>query len=214
MDKKQRGHWATGNGYGGGVRSGTYEEYLKDTWLKGEFMPDEREIVSEDTETRTIENDTSAKKLEKETEEKREARRKEIEESTDPTLDEVVTMSWRGHPNVAFGGAESYSMQITKREKMLIDEGFVDKLEMYKEKQEKRYKDEAKAERRAKAERIGEIMLSKDPKMDEKVMFNVYDSKEDTQDIINGTVFLGSHYYHSVMRYRKTETIVDRRCVA
>ncbi len=57
-------------------------------------------------------------------------------------------------------------------------------------------------------------MLSKAPKMDEEVMFKVYDSKEDIQERVNDTVFLGSHYSHSVIRYRKTETIVDRRCVA
>lgn len=38
----QYGRWAVGNGYGGGVRYGTYETYCKDTKKWSEFEPCER----------------------------------------------------------------------------------------------------------------------------------------------------------------------------
>lgn len=44
MKKDQYGKWAVGNGYGGGTKTGTYEEYCNDTWAgKGEFVPCEKE---------------------------------------------------------------------------------------------------------------------------------------------------------------------------
>lgn len=62
-----------------------------------------------------------------------EARRQEIIKSTDPSMDEMGTLEWNGHPRIDFGGSQHYVVRITKRQKMLIDEGFLDPYQIIKE---------------------------------------------------------------------------------
>ena len=195
-----------GNPYGNPYGPEIYEKMTKREALLHELKEgkltsrwrSDTEIAAEEEKKRQEEE---RKKQEEEKKEKeRQARKKEIEESTDPSMDEIVTISFNGHP--AYGSSFHDSMQITKREKMLIDEGFIDKYEMYSEKSRIRYEKRAEKDRRDKAEKIGEIMLNEDPKMDEIVSFKIYDGKLHHVEMV------------IVMRYRKTETIMGRRWIA
>ena len=82
--------------------------------------------------------ETENEKRRQEEEQKRNAeekakRKQEIMESTDPSMDEMGTLEWNGHPRIDFGGSQHYVVRITKRQKMLIDEGFLDPYQIIKE---------------------------------------------------------------------------------
>lgn len=90
-------------------------------------------------------------------EEERQKRIKEIKESTDPSMEEMGQMTWTVSDKY---DETEYSIRITRREAMLIEEDDLDKNEIYRKQQkEKRQK------------RIKEVEESTDPSMEEIIVF-------------------------------------------
>ena len=149
---------------------------------------------------------------------------RDIEKSTDPSMDEKGLAGTSIEGGYGYGPSHAIYEEMTKREALLyelkngklvsswrsyaeIDEKEEERLKYYiKNRREEMIKEKEELKRK----KIEAIMFSKDPSMDDKVYFEVYNSEEDEPEKYDGRVYLsGMHYYHSVIRYRKTETIME-----
>ena len=161
-----------------------------------EWLTDKEKIEIEENKRR---EEQTAKKKEKQAklekiDPKKAQIRKEIMESTDPSMDEMGTLSWieilPGGPVGPQIFREERSIRITKRQKMLIDAGIIDKNDIYKEKMKKiRQQEKAEWERE-----IGKIMI--DPRLDCEAKFYIYTTEDEpSEGIICSESKHREHYY-------------------
>ena len=115
-------------GYGSSTKRMTRREAMLNGYMKeqGPALPWKSDKEAEN-EKRQQEEERKRKAEEKA------KRKQEIMESTDPSMDEMGTLEWNGHPRIDFGGSQHYVVRITKRQKMLIDEGFLDPYQIIEE---------------------------------------------------------------------------------
>lgn len=132
---------------------------------------------------------------------------KEIRQSTDQSMEKMIEITWveriPGKSAQHLFVNEKRSIIVTKREADLIEKGIISKEDIW----EKQTQERIEAERKAKVERIGEIMLSKEPKMDEKVRFGIFDESKEDKSVYYG----GHHKKYYVIRYKKTRNVMGRR---
>lgn len=152
-------------------------EWITDKERKEKEEKEEIERIKQNQEERNVEDEKKKAETEKE------RRRKEIMESTDPSMDEMGTLSWLerlpGGPVGPMFYEQKRSIRITTRQKLLIDAGILDKNDLYRQKESIENEERRKQEQAEKERRIGQLMLSRDPKLDEEATFRVYDEIND-----------------------------------
>lgn len=162
------------HGFGMGERSERMTR--REAMLKGydkDTGPTVAWVSDKSVEEKRIKEEENRRKEDEE----KSKREEEIRTNTDPSMDEMVTIELNGHTKTDFGVADHYKINVSKREKMLIDEGILDAYKIYQEQSKEEQIRKSKEYKEKLAKEIGEIMLSKDKQIDEEVKFGVY-SKE------------------------------------
>ena len=130
-------------GYGSSTKRMTRREamlngYMKEQgpalpWKSDKEAENEKRQQEEERKRKADEETKRRQEEQKRKAEEKAKRKQEIMESTDPSMDEMGTLEWNGHPRIDFGGLQHYVVRITKRQKMLIDEGFLDPYQIIEE---------------------------------------------------------------------------------